>query len=140
MKCLDLQDRGTLDVVAARVPGRDVSTGVASGIAATAASLYVSVEGAVICAVISAPAWVPPTAAVTAAIGIGYVVTKTRAVSIGIELGFPRGAKRRSLGGRFSFWDALRRRIGQFVRRLSTEVAPNSSLMQDILQHDRNPL
>jgi hypothetical protein len=32
------------------------------------------------------------------------------------------------------------RRIGQFVRRLSTEVAPNSSLMQDILQHDRNPL
>jgi hypothetical protein len=64
----------------------------------------------------------------------------TRAVSIGIESGFPRGAKRRSLGGRFSFWDALRRRIGQFVRRLSTEVAPNSSLMQDILQHDRNPL
>ena len=63
-----------------------------------------------------------------------------RAVSIGIELGFPRGAKRRSVGGRFSFWDALRRRIGQFVRRLSTEVAPNSSLMQDILQHDRNPL
>ena len=37
-------------------------------------------------------------------------------------------------------WDALRRRIGQFVRRFSTEVAPNSSLMQDILQHDRNPL
>src|SRR3954471_16286308 len=64
----------------------------------------------------------------------------TRAVSIGIESGFPRGAKRRSLGGRFSFWDALRRRIRQFVRRLSTEVAPNSSLMQDILQHERNPL
>jgi hypothetical protein len=63
-----------------------------------------------------------------------------RAVSIGIESGFPRGAKRRSVGGRFSFWDALRRRIGQFVRRFSTEVAPNSSLMQDILQRDRNPL
>jgi hypothetical protein len=63
-----------------------------------------------------------------------------RAVSVGIESGFPRGAKRRSLGGRFSFWDALRRRIGQFVRRLSAEVAPNSSLMQGMLQHDRNPL
>ena len=34
----------------------------------------------------------------------------------------------------------LRRRIGQFVRRLSAEVAPNSSLMQGMLQHDRNPL
>ena len=47
-----------------------------------------------------------------------------RAVSHwGLNTGFPRGAKRRSLGGQFSFWDALRRRIGQFVRRLSTRVA-----------------
>jgi transposase len=35
-------------------------------------------------------------------LAIGYA----RAVSVGIESGFPRGAKRRSLGGRFSFWDA----------------------------------
>jgi hypothetical protein len=30
----------------------------------------------------------------------------TRAVSVEIESGFPRGAERRSLGGRFGFWDA----------------------------------
>ena len=59
---------------------------------------------------------------------------------LGLNRDSKRGAKRRSLGGRFSFWDALRRRIGQFVRRLSAEVAPNSSLMQGMLQHDRNPL
>ena len=29
-----------------------------------------------------------------------------RAVSVEIESGFPRGAERRSLGGRFGFWDA----------------------------------
>jgi uncharacterized protein (DUF2252 family) len=29
-----------------------------------------------------------------------------RAVSVGIESGFPRGGKRWSLGGRFGFWDA----------------------------------
>jgi hypothetical protein len=38
------------------------------------------------------------------------------------------------------FWDALRRRIGQFVRRLSAEACAKSSLIQDMLQHDRNPL
>ena len=42
-----------------------------------------------------------------------YAAGKLRAVSVGIEL---------------------------FVRRLSAEVAPNSSLMQDMLQRDRNPL
>ena len=36
--------------------------------------------------------------------------------------------------------DALRHRIGQFVRPALTEVAPNSWLMQDILQHDGNSL
>jgi hypothetical protein len=31
---------------------------------------------------------------------------RLRAVSVGIESGFPRGGKRWSLGGRFGFWDA----------------------------------
>lgn len=77
IKCVDLQERGALDVVVAvHVLGRDLATGAAAGMAGSAASLYVSVAGAAVCTVISAPAWIPTAAAVAPAVGVAYVVTR----------------------------------------------------------------